>query len=465
MNRSTFSKISWLWILAAVLSFAACKDENTPEPEQEDEPAIDADVLKINNFIKDHMEVYYYWNMEMPDIDQSKEDDSQLYFEKLLKTPDDRWSFVTDDIAGLEAYFKGVSKSPGYSIMGYPVAANSDQLVFFVEFVYPNSPASKAGLQRGDMFYKINGEIISLSNYQRLLTLDDKTITLGQYNPDESFTALSPTLEISAEVNLAQHPIVASNIIDLGDKKVAYLAYTSFISDYDEELNALFQDFKAQGVNEMVLDLRYNSGGSVSSAIKLGSMLAPATANKKTFIYERFNNTLRQYNELLPFDLKDESNLNLSRLYVLTTENTASASEMIIYGLDPYLEIIQIGAETHGKYYASITISDNMEPEKRTHNWAIQPIVLKSENATNSINYTKGLPADYKMDDNWYNADLGDPEENFLAAAIEHITTGSISADRLEAAALKSSSIAPLSVQPFPDPLHGTMYIDALPSR
>src|SRR5690554_7553214 len=169
MNHSIFSKISWLWILAAVLFFTACKDETSTVPQE---------VLKINNFIKDHMEVYYYWNMEMPDIDQSKEDDSQLYFEKLLKTPDDRWSFVTDDIAGLEAYFKGVSKSPGYSIMGYPVAANSDQLVFFVEFVYPNSPASKAGLQRGDMFYKINGEIISLSNYQRLLTLDDKTITL-----------------------------------------------------------------------------------------------------------------------------------------------------------------------------------------------------------------------------------------------------------------------------------------------
>ena len=463
MNRSTFSKISWLWILAAVLFFTACKDENTPEPDETS--TVPQEVLKINKFIKDHMDIYYYWNTSMPNINYRLEADTELYFEKLLKTPDDRWSFVTDDIAGLEAYFSGVSKSPGYSIRGYLVEEDSDQVVFFVEYVYANSPASEAGLQRGDMFYKVNGQVLTINNYGALLNADAAEITLGQFNDGGSITELSPSVTIIAQENLAQHPIVASNIIELGDKKIAYLAYTSFISNYDTELEDLFKDFKAAGVNEVVLDLRYNGGGSVSTAIKLGSMLAPATANKKTFIYERFNNTLRQYNELLPFDLKDESNLNLSRLYVLTTENTASASEMIIYGLDPYLEIIQIGAETHGKYYASITISDNMEPEKRTHNWAIQPIVLKSENATNSIDYTKGLPADYKMDDNWYNADLGDPEENFLAAAIEHITTGSISADRLEAAALKSSSIAPLSVQPFPDPLHGTMYIDALPSR
>src|SRR5690554_1119019 len=442
MNRSTFFKISWLWILAAVLFLTACKDENTPEPDETS--TVPQEVLKINKFIKDHMDIYYYWNTSMPSINYRLEADTELYFEKLLKTPDDRWSFVTDDIAGLEAYFSGVSKSPGYSIRGYLVEEDSDQVVFFVEYVYANSPASEAGLQRGDMIYKVNGQVLTINNYGALLNADAAEITLGQFNDGGSITELSPSVTIIAQEDLA---------------------YTSFISNYDTELEDLFKDFKAAGVNEVVLDLRYNGGGSVSTAIKLGSMLAPATANKKTFIYERFNNTLGQYNELLPFDLKDESNLNLSRLYVLTTENTASASEMIIYGLDPYLEIIQIGAETHGKYYASITISDNMKPEKRTHNWAIQPIVLKSENATNSIDYTKGLPADYKMDDNWYNADLGDPEENFLAAAIEHITTGSISADRLEAAALKSSSIAPLSVQPFPDPLHGTMYIDALPSR
>src|SRR5690554_7837093 len=181
------------------------------------------------------MDIYYYWNTSMPNINYRLEADTELYFEKLLKTPDDRWSFVTDDIAGLEAYFSGVSKSPGYSIRGYLVEEDSDQVVFFVEYVYANSPASEAGLQRGDMIYKVNGQVLTINNYGALLNADAAEITLGHFNDGGSITELSPSVTIIAQENLAQHPIVASNIIELGDKKIAYLAYTSFISNRSEE--------------------------------------------------------------------------------------------------------------------------------------------------------------------------------------------------------------------------------------
>lgn len=425
-----------------------------------DDSGISSEVIKINKFIYNNMSLLYYWNEEMPDIKYTLEPNSEEYFYKLLKDPDDRWSFITDDVAELENYFSGIVKSPGYSIQGYRLNQTTDQVIFIVEYVYRNSPASEAGLKRGDIFYKINGEVLTNTNFQQLLSLDDMVITLAQITEADELIALEPAISIQSQENLVQHPILATNIIQKGSAIIGYLAYSSFIDDYDVELAEVFTNFKAAGVNELVLDLRYNGGGAVSTAEMLASIIVPAAENGKVFIREKYNDVLSQYNFDLTFDVK-ANNLNLDRVYILTTEGTASASEMVIYGLAPYMDVVQIGAETHGKYYASITWTDNNEDaSKRTHNWAIQPIVIKSENVDNSINYLKGLSPDYELADTRYNADLGDEEEHFLAAAIEHITTGSI-----QNAALKSASAATPNIRAIKgfkqsrDPFHGTMFI------
>jgi C-terminal processing protease CtpA/Prc len=439
--------------MLAIVPIASCDDNNDTNDA--------SGTLKINTFIHDHMDYYYYWNEEMPNIDYKKEADSEDYFYKLLKNPDDRWSFITDDIAGLENYFKGIFKSPGYSIQAYFLdQSTSNQVIIIVEYVYRNSPASEAGLKRGDIFYKINGEVLTNDNFQELLSLDSKVITLGQITAADEIIELEPAISISSQENLVQHPILATNIIEKEGTVIGYLAYNSFIDEYDEELSEVFTQFKTAGVNELVLDLRYNSGGAVSTAQKMAGMIVPASAHGQIFIREKFNLGLSRNNSNLKFDVGAD-NLNLDRVYILTTEGTASASEMIIYGLEPYMEVIQIGAETHGKYYASFTISDNRDPQKRTHNWAIQPIVIRSENANNSINYQKGLAPDVDLNDTRYNAELGDEEEHFLAAAIEHITTGSIST-----AVLKSASTTLPNIQAIKgfkqdrDPLFGSMYLE-----
>ncbi len=461
MQLSVFKTSSLLLLIAlfVIVPMTSCDDENKIEPKGDEHP-ISAEVLKINKFIYDNMRMLYYWNKDMPTIDYKKEPDSEEYFYKLLKDPDDRWSFITDDIIALENYFSGIVKSPGYSIQGYFLNQTSDQVVFIVEFVYRDSPASEAGLKRGDIFYKINGVVLTDKNFQELLALDDKVITLGQLTASGELTALQPDISIKSQENLAQNPIIATSIIEKDGATIGYLAYSSFIANYDGQLSEVFTDFKAAGVNELVLDLRYNGGGSVASAELLAGMIVPAAADKQIFIREKYNSVLSQYNFDLLFKVAP-NNLDLQRLYVLTTPGTASASEMIIYGLAPYMEVIQIGDETHGKYYASITWTDNMEePEKRTHNWAIQPIVIKSENVNNSINYLKGLSPDYDLEDTRYNADLGDAEEHFLAAAIEHITTGSINTEALKSASTGSQNIRAIKgFKQSRDPLHGTMFI------
>jgi C-terminal processing protease CtpA/Prc len=181
-------------------------------------------------------------------------------------------------------------------------------------------------------------------------------------------------------------------------------------------------------VNELILDFRYNPGGSVSTATLLASLIAPAdvVANEEVFIKYIWNDIINDYwvneegeeseNLIIKF-LNAGQNLNLNRLYVLTSDNTASASELVINGLRPYMDVIMVGDTTHGKYTASITLHD----EEKSFNWAIQPIVLKTANINNETDYRDGLVPDHLADDDYF-APLGSLEEDRLATAISLIT-------------------------------------------
>jgi C-terminal processing protease CtpA/Prc len=206
------------------------------------------------------------------------------------------------------------------------------------------------------------------------------------------------------------------------------------------------ESFKAEGITELVLDLRYNGGGSVASAINLASMIAPSSAINQVFIKRIYNDKLQEellndpdYGEeflqdkLVSLALGTSGdgvagtslpNLNLSRLYVIGLRNTASARELIINGLKPYMNVITVGGNTHGKYTASITLQ---HPDSQYSNWAIQPIVFKSANASNQSDYWNGFSADIQVTDNPSSGDFGydansNSYEELLAAAINDIT-------------------------------------------
>ena len=453
---SSFRKLNLALAATILFTMASCEDDEVAKNNNNQGTSI----VEVNNFIYTNMNIYYYWNQDMPKIDYRTETDPEEYFFKLLKQPEDRYSFITDNVKELENYFDGVVKSPGYSIQPYYFEQGSKQIIVFVEYVYANSPASEAGLKRGDMIYMINDQILNDQNYLTLLNLEDKVLTLGTIAKGE-IVELSPKVTLKDKEDLAQNPIVTTNIIEVGDHKTGYIAYTKFISNYDEQLANVFKQFKAAGVTDLVLDLRYNGGGFVSSAQRLASMIAPASVDGQVLMYQKFNFLLKSLNDTLLFDVDRSSNLDLDKVYILTTGGTASASEIIIYGLEPYMEVIQIGETTYGKYHGSITISDNdNEPEKRRHLWAIQPIVMESDNANSSIDYLSGMKPDFELRDNYYNADLGDPEEHFLSAALEHIYTGTISDETLKAASLKSASVKPLAVKSLVNNLHKTMIVE-----
>jgi len=434
--KKTFWVINLLLIIS--IAFTSCKDDSPTvdkEIPQDDSLSISAETLKTNKFVVDAMSSVYYWNKTLPTIDYTKEDDTYKLFDSLLyasfdedlKRNIDQWSFITDDYQGLLDYFSGVRKSMGHSIRLF--RRDEIHLIGFIEYVEPNSPASEAGLERGDMFYKINNQDLTINNYSTLLNQDTYTITFGQLNNDLSISPISPSVSLTSVV-LQTNPIHLSKVIEHEGKKIGYLMYKSFIDDYNNELEAIFADFKSQGINDLVLDLRYNGGGAVSTAILLSSMIAPSSAIGDVFINTVYNDVLDEHyrsqypneQDLFTSRLQQNSNnLNLDRLVVLTTYKTASASEMVMYGLSPHMTVYHIGEQTHGKYYASATIYD----EDEFGNWAMQPIIVREENKDNSIDYRQGLLPDYPRTDFKDASDfyqLGDPREDFLALALEYLT-------------------------------------------
>ena len=269
-------------------------------------------------------------------------------------------------------------------------------------------------------------------------------------------------------VELQENPVLIAEVIDIGDgQNTAYLMYNAFTSDFDMALNDAFGDFKAQGVNRLILDLRYNGGGSIRSAVHLASMIY-STDDTKIFSQSSYNDKVQQdyisyygeealidyFTDLLDTTTYDHSptlppvnNLALDEVYIITSSGTASASEMIINGLEPYMNVVQIGDTTRGKNVGSFTIKDwyttNDGSLSTEHKWAIQPITLKISNSEGESDYFDGLLPDVAIEEDFRELlPLGDLNESLLAATIDYIMGSSKSSSRLEEEPLDYSFVA-----------------------
>jgi C-terminal processing protease CtpA/Prc len=213
------------------------------------------------------------------------------------------------------------------------------------------------------------------------------------------------------------------------------------MSNYDNQLNAVFAKFKKEGIQNLILDLRYNGGGSLKSAVYLASMIY-TTDTTALFNKNSYNVELEKY--ILENEGKDAMNeyfaakieasddaheeainsLSLKSIYILTTSGTASASEILINDLKPYMKVTMIGENTYGKYVGSITIKDYDRNDKLNpnHKWALQPIIMKSTNKNGVSDFYNGLTPDIKMEEDITNLlPFGNTEETLLKAAIEKI--------------------------------------------
>lgn len=409
-------------------------EEATRKAEAEDA------LYSTKDFIWKGLNQYYLWQEEINDLSDTRFEKSLGYTNatskryvsylknfstpeilfKYLLSPEDRFSFIVKDIDQLEDSFQGISLSTG---MDYALAQiETGEIVGYVRYVFPNSDAEKKGVKRGDFFLSVDGQRLTTTNYQQLLFNQKNSLTFGffkvvnkQIVPTESKTL--------SQLPLQEDPILLHKTLSRSGKKIGYLVYNSFVSKYDKQLNEVFGKFKSDGISDLVLDLRYNSGGSVQTAIYLASMIKGTDTNK-VFVRQTSNTKMANYWKR---DHTFENNisgtpihtLNLPKIYILTSKHTASASELIINGLKPYLTVVQIGETTIGKNLASITLKDKTQGSK----WAMQPIVLRSENANGFGHYESGIVPDFEIKEDVRNlGTLGDENEPLLAKALELIT-------------------------------------------
>ncbi len=410
-----------LLLIIIFLSIFSCNNND------DDALRLPEEIRTVNEFIWEKMNTFYLWKDYMPtNVDPDKETDPKAFFEKLLYRPEDRWSFITDDYQALTDMLKGIEVTFGHHFQLFRVP-DSDGIVGIVQYVTKNSPADQAGIQRGDLFYKVDGTILNTDNYRELLfNRQSYVLSFGSYVDGEIVDA-GRDVSLTA-VKMQENPIIKKTVLDVEGKKIGYLVYTQFLPDYTDSLRAALGAFRQSGISDLVLDLRYNPGGVITNARDLSSMIVPqpVMAGQKVFAKFIWNDLLTDYflekegenseNLVLTFNVS-EVNLDLQKIYVLVSSATASASELVINGLKPYMDVILVGPDhTNGKYTGSITLSD-----QEKHNWAIQPIVLKSANANGITDYRNGFMPDYIAKDNLY-LPLGDPDEDMLAKVIELIT-------------------------------------------
>ncbi|MEA3463292.1 MAG: S41 family peptidase [Bacteroidota bacterium] len=420
-------------VVIGLILLQACEKDNNNGSDLPEE------ILLLNNWIWEGMNEVYLWETYIPNLDPDVEPDPEAFFYKLLYEEDHN-SWIVDDYEELVAMFDGVELSTGMSVD--PQKYTETQVVYFVEFVSENSPAADSGITRGDIIYTIDGNLITTSNYRELYYQTTATFGFADWNGDRLIpNDRSITLEA---IVLNQNPVNYDEVIDYQGQKIGYFVYTQFTTgqsgEWLDELNRVFGDFKSEGVSDVVVDLRYNPGGSLDLSAYMASTLGPEAVmqENEVFVNLVWNNLYNNYwagadldqdgqpdgedsEQLRIFMPDSDLNLDLSTVYFLTTGGTASACESLMTGLYPYMNVVQIGETTYGKCYASITVDDWEEPKR--HNWAMQPIVIKYSNAEGFTDFVNGITPDYDVDDNLlYALPFGSLEDPLLAKALELIT-------------------------------------------
>ncbi|WGD34939.1 S41 family peptidase [Olleya sp. YS] len=443
-------KKTWIYTILLVVSvtFTSCFEDI-------DDNAISE--TDIKDFVWKGLNQWYFWQQTVTDLTDDRFANSTEYtdflnsyespdalFEALL-SPEDRFSWIVDDYFALNNTLNGVTKNNGMSFgVGTITVASQTTFGGIVQYILPNTSASDSILERGDIFLTVNGTQLTQNNYLSLLfsSSDTYTIGLAEIDANDNLVLTGETVTLTKQV-YEENPIFIANTFTVDGIKVGYLMYNRFTSNYDQQLNDVFANFFAEGVQDLVVDLRYNPGGSVNSAIHLASMIAgePATA---LFLRQRWNDKIqavfteeevsRYFANQLP-DGTTINSLNLNKVYILAQQSSASASELLINGLEPYVsELIHIGNTTRGKNEFSITLYDNPDCSylnisgcsggiNPNHTWAMQPLVGKNENANGFYQYENGLTPDFEVLEDIENFGvLGDQNEPLLARAIQHIT-------------------------------------------
>jgi hypothetical protein len=392
---------------------AGCSD---PEPEEmvapAPEPEVDCSTPAKNQRLFALMKDAYLWHEKVPDVDPAAYESPQALLEDLVYADVDRWSSITPKEVSAAYYNEGQRVG-----LGIRTRFDTDDTLRF-SLIYAGSPADDAALKRGDRILAINGKTIDEIEAEELWG----TI-LG---PDEEGVDVSMKVERQGggEEDIAMTKRVFTfetthtyRVFPSAGRTVGYLLFDRFLGTSNDELDAVFASFKQAGVDELVLDLRYNGGGLIDVALHLANLIAGNTSDGELFTRIVHNDNHPGWNKDQIFAAR-ENGLNIKRIFIITTGLSASSSELLINGLYPHIDVRLIGEATYGKPVGSGAWTDC--------DIVIRPISFRMINAAGRADYFNGLNADCFAEDG-LDLPLGDETEASLAEALHFMRNGSCS--------------------------------------
>ena len=384
----------------------------------------------------------YLWYKDLPaSINPDNYSTPQALLDA-VKAPQDRFSYITTRQEYEDRFVNATYYGYGFSSIRV-----DDDTALQIAFVYDDGSAAQNGLRRGDKIIEIEG--ISVAEW--LSRLDAGTATNEDiYGPNQAgvmreFIWTKPdNTRFSANFvknDVTTNTVLHSSVVVDGSTRIGYLVFNSFIEISATELDQAFSEFAAQGVNELVLDLRYNGGGYIRVANQLSTQIAHSRVRNQVFIKYLHNDKNSADNTTVLFSLRQgQASLDLDRLFVLATAGTCSASEMVINSLSPFIEVVQIGETTCGKPVGMQTVFINT--------YALSAINFQTVNALDQGDYFDGLqpncPVTAAIAGDW-----GVATDPLYAEALHYINNNSCSDVAVSAASVERKVTRPQLAAPW----------------
>jgi C-terminal peptidase prc len=402
MSRTALACLAALFITCAT----------PPSARAQGSPASCATTGK-NLYVRDVMTDLYLWYAQMPNVDPTAYASPEEYLEAVrYRTLDSTFSYITSRAAN-EAFYADSQ------FIGFGLSTLLNDLEMRVTQVFPESPASEAGLSRGDRIVEIGGRSVATLIATGEIGSAFGASEIGVEADIVFVNAASARRTAHMVKRLVTIPTVSlTRVYEVGGRRVGYIFFRNFVEPSFAALDNAFAELSAAGVEELVLDLRYNGGGLVNVAQHLASYIGGARTDGLVFA-EYFHNDKNTFrNRILRFQNKPQR-LTLNRLIVVTTKSSASASELVINALRPFMPVVVIGGTTYGKPVGQygIEFCDKL----------LAAVAFALRNADGQGDFFNGFPPDCVAPDD-ADHQLGDPEEGSLKEALTFVTTGACSA-------------------------------------
>ena len=400
----------------------------------------------------------YYWNTLIPDYNTfnprqykdpggNEETSASNVMDGVRKLqPLDRFSFVTTI-----AESNGIQTGQQSGDLGFFLKAGSldkalpyDSIYWFVTYVYDQSTAGQAGVKRGWIINKINGTQLGYDqpsvDILNNIFFGTPTSATFEFKKPDGTTATATLSKTTFQAN----SVLYKNVYTNGANKVGYFVFNQFFDAPSRtELANVFSYFQTQGITDLIVDLRYNPGGATETQDTLANLIAPLAANTQKMYTYQFNAQLQAGNfpllktkdgfqnvsfaqDVNTVNFQKAGSLNLSRVFFIVSGSTASASELLMNNLRPYMTEKLIGDTTYGKPVGFF-------PIELASKYAIYPISFRTVNSAGTADYYTGFAPDELAPDG-VNKDWGDQSEPCLAEALKYIATGSFRLAQNEAA-------------------------------